>query len=81
MVLSVKPVPSPPPIAGAEAKEPPGPLLPVTHHERQIPHHASQIATVDVGKETRVDGRVGGIFEGATPRFVEVLNVAAFIQD
>ncbi len=32
-------VPAPAPVPGAEAEEPPGPLLPMTYHVCQVPHY------------------------------------------
>lgn len=72
-------VPAPAPVSGAEAQEPPGPLRSVAHHVRQVPHHALQVAPVDVGEETGLERVVHPVFEGTAGRLVRPLNGAATV--
>jgi len=80
MVASHGAVPAPAPVSGAEAQEPSGPLRPVTHHVCQVPHHAVQVAAVDVGEEAGLERVVDPVFEGAAGRLVRPLNGATAVQ-
>jgi hypothetical protein len=59
-------VPPPASVPSAQAQEPPGPLLSMTHHVRQVAHHALQVPAMDVREETGVDRVLRRIFEGTT---------------
>jgi len=80
MVSGDGPVPAPPPGSGTETQEPPCPLLAVTHHVCEVPHHLAQIAPVDVRKETGLKRGVWRVFEGPTGRLVRVLNRGVAVQ-
>lgn len=74
-----RPVPPPPSISGAKTQQPPGPLLPVAHHVREVLHDPAQVAAVNVGEEAGVDRFVGRIFENTLCRLVRMLDGAVTV--
>ena len=70
------PVPAPPSVSRAKTQKPPGPLLPMAHHVREVLHDPAQVAAVNVGEEAGIDRFVGRIFENTACRLVRVLDGA-----
>jgi len=73
------PVPAPPSVSGAKTQKPPGSLLPVVHHMREVLHDPAQVAAVNVGEEAGVDRFVGRIFENTLCRFIRMLDGAVTV--